>query len=344
MAKTFESHAGSATVRALRPTDLDEVVNIDRAAMGRARKLFFEKRLATVQADPDRYITLGAEVDGRLVGYGIAHLGRGEFGADFGTAVIEAIGVTPDCQRSGIGAALVDAIENAAMAKGGASLYSQVDFTDSRLIAFFARSGFSLAPRALLERDVSIGLDTSSGGGMDAPAEYNEASELDFSDSSGDDFESLARDHTPIRSMRADDLDMIIEIDRRITGRTRLPYYERLMTQVMGKTGVRVSLVAEMEDFIIGFIMARVDYGEFGSTEPVAVLDTIGIRPDYQNEEVGAALVSQLAVNLAALRIERIRTVAPWDGFGFLGFLAANGFHPAQRLCLWKPQADSVFS
>lgn len=343
MAKSLDSVVGPASVRALRPSDLDEVVNIDRAAMGRSRRLFFEKRLATVQADPDRYITLGAKIDDRLVGYGIAHLGRGEFGADFGTAVIEAIGVTPSCQRSGIGVMLVDAIENAATAKGGATLYSQVDFTNSRLLAFFARSGFSLAPRALLERDISMGLDIVSSGGEAAPAAYDDPSELDFSDSSGDDFDSLARDHTPIRSMRADDLDKIIEIDRRITGRTRLPYYERLMKQVMGKTGVRVSLVAEMEDFVIGFVMARVDYGEFGSTEPVAVLDTIGIRPDYQHEEVGAALVSQLAINLAALRIERIRTVVPWDGFGFLGFLAANGFHPAQRLCLWKPQADSIF-
>lgn len=344
MATKSEAKTGTVAVRALRPSDLEEVVNIDRAAMGRARKLFFEKRLETVQADPDRYITLGAKADDQLVGFAIAHLGRGEFGADFGTAVIEAIGVRPDCQRAGIGAALIDAIEDTATKKGGAGLYSQVDFTNSRLLAFFARSGFSLAPRTLLERDISNGLDAAYGGGSDAPEELFQSAELDFSDSSGDDFESLARDHTPIRSMRADDLDMIIEIDRRITGRTRLPYYERLMTQVMGKTGVRASLVAETEGVVIGFVMARVDYGEFGSTEPVAVLDTIGIRPDYQHEDIGAALVSQLSVNLAGLRIERIRTVVPWDGFDFLRFLATNGFQPAQRLCLWKPRAYNIFS
>jgi predicted N-acetyltransferase YhbS len=340
MLEKSKPELAAATVRNLRPSDLEAVVAIDRAAMGRARKLFFEKRLETVQADPDRYITLGAEADGQLVGYAIAHLGKGEFGADFSTAVLEAIGVTPDGQRAGIGAALIQAMENTARKKDIAGLYSQVDFSNSKLLAFFARSGLSLAPRTLLERDISDGLDTSFGGGLNAPEQSygpTEPTELDFSDSLGDDFESLARDHIPIRSMRADDLDEIVEIDRRITGRTRRPYYERLMAQVMGKTGVRVSLVAEIEDFVIGFVMARVDYGEFGSSEPVAVLDTIGIRPDYQHEDIGAALVSQLTVNLVALRIERIRTVVPWDEFEFLRFLAVNGFYPAQRLCLWKP-------
>lgn len=161
--------------------------------------------------------------------------------------------------------------------------------------------------------------------------------ELDFSDSSGDDFESLARDRLPIRSMTAGDLNEIVEIDRRITGRDRRSYYERLMDQVLGKTGVRVSLVAEHDGLLIGFVMARVDYGEFGRTEPVAVLDTIGIRPDYQHHDAGGALLSQLFVNLAALRIERIRTVTPWNGFDIQHFLAETGFRPAQRLCLWMP-------
>ena len=340
MVEISQAEVGEATVRNLRPTDLDEVLAIDRAAMGRTRKLFFEKRLETVQADPDRYITLGAEADSRLVGYAIAHLGKGEFGADFGTAVLEAIGVATDCQRAGIGVALMQAMKEAAGKKDVAGLYSQVDFSNSALLSFFARSGMSLAPRALLERDVSNGLDTALSSGINAPEQPfgpTGPTELDFSDSYGDDFESLARDHIPIRSMRAEDLDDIVEVDRRITGRIRRPYYERLMTQVMGKTGVRVPLVAELEGFVVGFVMARVDYGEFGSSEPVAVLDTIGIRPDYQHEDVGAALVSQLIVNLAALRIERIRTVVPWDAFDFLKFLAVNGFRPAQRLCLWKP-------
>ena len=75
-----------------------------------------------------------------------------------------------------------------------------------------------------------------------ATIEPESPGELDFSDPSGDDFESLARDRLPIRSMAAGDLALIVEIDRRLTGRLRQEYYQRLMDQVMGRTGVRVSL------------------------------------------------------------------------------------------------------
>ena len=143
-----------AAVRPLRPADLDAVTAIDAAAVGRSRRLFFEKRLQTVRADPGHYLTLGAEARGKLVGYVIAHLGRGEFGADFGSAVVEAIGVAPGCQRGGVGDMLMRALADAAREKGADALYSQVDWTNTALLGFFARTGFALAPRALFEREI----------------------------------------------------------------------------------------------------------------------------------------------------------------------------------------------
>lgn len=173
--------------------------------------------------------------------------------------------------------------------------------------------------------------------GPDETPEMPHSGELDFSDPGGDDFEALARDRIPTRSMEAGDLDDIVEIDRRVTGRDRRAYYERVMAQVMDEAGVRVSLVVERDGRVIGYVMARVDYGEFGRTEPVAVMDTIGIHPDFQHQEIGSALMSQLVANLAALMIERVRTVVPWENFALQGFLHRNGFAPAQRLALWCP-------
>lgn len=154
MAKAKKTKGTAAAVRQLRASDLEAVTEIDAAAVGRPRRLFFEKRLESVRADPDRYLTLGAEADGRLVGYAIAHLGKGEFGADFSSAVVEAIGVAPDRQRAGIGEMLMCAIADAAREKGADALYSQVDWTNSALLGFFARTGFALAPRTLFERDI----------------------------------------------------------------------------------------------------------------------------------------------------------------------------------------------
>jgi ribosomal protein S18 acetylase RimI-like enzyme len=82
----------------------------------------------------------------------------------------------------------------------------------------------------------------------------------------------------------------------------------------------------------VGFLMARADLGDFGRVEPVAVIDTIGVDPEYPHQGIGHALLSQLFVNLGALRIERIETVVAPRDFGLLGFLYAVGFNPSQRL------------
>ncbi len=168
------------------------------------------------------------------------------------------------------------------------------------------------------------------------PQRIDDGIDADYSDSQGDDFEALSRDMVPTRSMTADDLPSLVRIDRRLTGRDRTPYFERKLTEAIDESGIRVSLVAEMDDSVVGFIMARVDYGEFGHTEPEAAIDSIGVDPGYAHHHVGHALVSQLLTNLAALRAERVRTVVNWDHFELLAFLAHCGFQPAQRLSFTK--------
>lgn len=166
------------------------------------------------------------------------------------------------------------------------------------------------------------------------PRRADEALEIDYSSPAGDDYEALSRDKVPVRSMTADDLDALIRIDRRITGRDRRAYYEAKLAETLEESGIRVSLVAEFEGRPIGFVMARVDFGEFGRTEPEAVIDTIGVDPLYTHLDIGHALLSQLLVNLAALQVERVRTIVAWNQFGLLSFLERCGFAPAPRLAL----------
>jgi ribosomal protein S18 acetylase RimI-like enzyme len=158
----------------------------------------------------------------------------------------------------------------------------------------------------------------------------------DYSDPGGDDFVALARDRVPVRSMRASDLDAIIRIDRKLTGADRGAYYQRKLEEVMAESGVRISLVAEVDGLPAGFVMARVDYGEFGRTDPAAVIDAIGVGPEHGRAGVGRALLSQLLANLAMLGVERVRTEIAWDNFSLLRFLNRCGFQPTQRLVLTK--------
>ena len=84
-------------------------------------------------------------------------------------------------------------------------------------------------------------------------------------------------------------------------------------------------------------MLARVYYGEFGTLEPVAVLDTLGVHPDTRGQGIGQALMEQLLVNLAGLGVPLLRTEVSWDDTQLLGFFQKQRFRPAPRLCLELP-------
>jgi len=158
----------------------------------------------------------------------------------------------------------------------------------------------------------------------------------DYSSNGVDDFKTLSRDRFPIRSAEENDLEVIIRIDKKLNGHERREYFLAKMNELMRESGIRASLVAEQDGHVIGFIMARVDYGEYGRMEPAAVIDTIGVDPGFARHGIASALLSQLLANLDALHVERVRTNVSWKNVSLLSFLDRNGFEPAQQLILSK--------
>jgi ribosomal protein S18 acetylase RimI-like enzyme len=177
----------------------------------------------------------------------------------------------------------------------------------------------------------------SSPSNLTIPTRAGDPGEIDYSSADGDDFDALSRDLIPVRSLHEDDLAALVTIDSKATRRNRSAYYARKLDEVMQESGVRVSLVAELDGRPVGFIMARVDFGEFGRAEPEAVIDTIGVDPDYRRRQVGGALMSQLLANLRTLQVDRVRTEANWNDFSLLAYLERAGFRPAQRIVLHRP-------
>jgi ribosomal protein S18 acetylase RimI-like enzyme len=146
----------------------------------------------------------------------------------------------------------------------------------------------------------------------------------------------LDTDAVLVRAMASSDLEAIVRIDEKIGGRPRRQYFEMKIASALRDSGVQVSLVAEIDGIIAGFLTGSVFYGEFGLPEPAATIDTIGVHPDFRGRKVGKALVRQLLMNLRALGIESIETFVRWDEWDLLGFLKAAGFEPSPRLCLRK--------
>lgn len=159
-----------------------------------------------------------------------------------------------------------------------------------------------------------------------------EMQEANFRDALEELSESTDRNGYGIRGLTAADAAAVHRIDRRLTGQSREDYLARKIDEVINQSGIRVSLVAESDGLVVGYIMARLDYGEFGRTSAIAVIDTIGVDPG--NPGAGTAMLEQLFANLASLRLDGVRTIIRWDDTGMIHFLSKAGFEPGQQLAL----------
>lgn len=141
-------------------------------------------------------------------------------------------------------------------------------------------------------------------------------------------------DAVVVRGLRPRDMEAVVTLDARITGRRREAYFRVKLDQAMKETGIVVSLAAEVEGAFAGFLLAKVFYGEFGEMESAAVLDTLGVHPDFRKKGVARALLGQLRTNLLGLGIPTLRTEVSWEGQDLMAFFRSEGFRPAPRICL----------
>jgi ribosomal protein S18 acetylase RimI-like enzyme len=335
MESTMEANTlQRVAIRPLLRQDLDAVVAIDAAHAGRTRRVYFERRLEAALREPKLHAQFAARDEHGLAGYILAFALEGEFGRDEPGLRLEVIGVREDAQGLGTGASLFEALADYGRRHGFADVFTQVAWNDHRMIRWIDKMGFALAPVHVVDCEVRGGEYTPS---RDAAARGGESEEdspreVNYGGSGAADFERLARDDIDVRAMDRVDLDDIVRIDRSIMGRNRRDYMRHKLVEALHASAIRVSLTARLDGIIAGFLMARMDLGDFGRTEPVAVLDTIGVDPDYARRGVGRALLSQLFANLGALRIERVETIVAPRDLALLGFLHEVGFAPSQRL------------
>jgi ribosomal protein S18 acetylase RimI-like enzyme len=288
---------------------LDAVVGIDAALIGRSRRAYFERRLAAAQRDPERHLQVAVGADGVIAGFMLGRVLEGEFGRSEPQVRLEAFGVRPAAQHRGLGHELSAAFEAQATKRGIAEIRTTALWRHHELLRFLDRAGYRLAENAIVDCAVAA---------------------------QRDDFERPARDAFAVGTLAEADLEEIVRIDRRNTGRDRHAYLCRSVRDALADSALRISLAARADGAVAGFLMASLDYGDFGRVEPVAVIDTIGVDPLRARQGVGRALLSQLFVNLAALRVERVETALAPGEQDLADFFHAAGFRLAERLAFAK--------
>jgi ribosomal protein S18 acetylase RimI-like enzyme len=149
-----------------------------------------------------------------------------------------------------------------------------------------------------------------------------------------------------IRSLNEDDLDAVVEIDRKVLGKTRRDYWRRKI----GYADIypRPALVAEIGGKVVGFILGYVSGWEFGVPDTVGWIDTIGVDPDYQNRGVGKTLFKNLIENFRHTgkeerpeakesKIEGVNvvyTLVRWNDWSLLRFFDEMGFRKGDMISL----------
>lgn len=328
-----ESGTAQIELRRLASEDFEGAVAIDAAIVGHRRRAYFERRLHAALKAPKDHVQFAATWQGELAGYALGSRMLGEFGRADPALRLETIGVLPAQQGRGIGMRLIGELERWALKHGIREIRTTADWRNHLMLRFFDRAGFELGRNHLVGCAVHGGQITE--GENDrilAPGHHRTSEETDYGAPVANDFEALARDRSDVRSLTLGDLADIVRIDRRITGRDRTDYITQLVNEAMSDSAIRVSLSEHRDGAVAGFIMAKVDLGDFGRLEPVAVIDTLGVDPGFAGGGIGTALLSQLFVNLDALHVERVETVVSSENFELLGFFYRAGFGPGRRL------------
>jgi predicted N-acetyltransferase YhbS len=145
---------------------------------------------------------------------------------------------------------------------------------------------------------------------------------------------ALETDAVLVRTLEERDVESIIRIDELAMGRRRGEYFRDRVRTTLHDHALKMSLVSELDDHVVGFLIGSVFYGDFGRAEPIATLDAVGVHPEYRNRHVGKALLRQFVANAHAIGVSDLRTEVNWNDFVLLEFLHRNGFAPSGRLVL----------
>ena len=142
-----------------------------------------------------------------------------------------------------------------------------------------------------------------------------------------------------LRPLAAEDLETVVEIDRRITGTSRRGFYEKRLAAAIREPKAFFAVAAIEGGAVAGFVFAHLQDGEFGNNAPIAVLDSVGVIPEARGRGVARALMAGLEDTLKARNVTEIQTEAGWAEHDLVEFFAAAGFDLAPRLVLERGTA-----
>lgn len=136
-----------------------------------------------------------------------------------------------------------------------------------------------------------------------------------------------------VRKLEEGDLSAIASIEERITGVARPDYWKKRIELSEAIRPHWTSLVAEMDNRVVGFILGRAGELEFGLPGTVAWIEIIGVDPAYRHQGVAASLFETFQESAEDHGINTVFTLVDRDNpemgrfFEQLGFVQGRMLH-----------------
>jgi GNAT superfamily N-acetyltransferase len=111
----------------------------------------------------------------------------------------------------------------------------------------------------------------------------------------------MSRNAVAVRALEPDDLDELVRIDERLTGQTRKEYWKKRF-ELSTLRPPWMSLVAEVDRRVVGFLFGWTTESEFGIHGATAWIDLVGVDPPYRGRGVAQALVERFVSSARDLR------------------------------------------
>jgi ribosomal protein S18 acetylase RimI-like enzyme len=135
-----------------------------------------------------------------------------------------------------------------------------------------------------------------------------------------------------VRNMESGDLPAIVDMEERQTGIARPHYWEKRLEISEAIRPHWASLVAELDNRVVGFILGRTGELEFGLPGTVAWIEMIGVDPVHRRRGVAHELVKKFEESAEDHGVRAIFTLITNNQTEMQHFFSTIGFVQGKML------------
>jgi len=138
-----------------------------------------------------------------------------------------------------------------------------------------------------------------------------------------------------IRRITLNDTDDIQRITKAISGKTSDIDFNKVINHNYGKEESKISIAAEVEGRVAGFMISNILYAGFGLDRSAWIV-TLGVDPDFMGQGIGKKMARAIFEIYRDKGIKHIYSSVMWDSIDLLSFFKTLGFERSNFINLCK--------